>query len=128
MIKIISFIYWFYFSRENAFIFKYDSENSDLENNKPLTTQSKANELLYPYYLRYARHSDTLLSTYMFFINSTNVQSLIKLCCFNVVIIFRSFSLDYDVLSRPKFYRKLQPYIPLGDTVSFLFFIVVISI
>ncbi|XP_025415474.1 sodium-coupled neutral amino acid transporter 9-like isoform X2 [Sipha flava] len=66
---------------ENGFIFKYDSENSDLENNKAPTTHSKANELLYPYYLR-------------------------------------SFSLDYDILNRPKFYRKLQPYIPLGDTIT----------
>lgn len=46
--------------RENAFIFKYDSENSDLENNKAPVQQSKANELLYPYYLRYARQSDKL--------------------------------------------------------------------
>ncbi|KAL4119769.1 hypothetical protein QTP88_012544 [Uroleucon formosanum] len=66
---------------DNGFIFKYDSENSDLENNKTPATQSKANELLYPYYLR-------------------------------------SFSLDYDILNRPKFYRKLQPYIPLGDTIT----------
>ncbi|XP_060842799.1 neutral amino acid transporter 9-like isoform X3 [Rhopalosiphum padi] len=66
---------------DNGFIFKYDSENSDLENNKTPATPSKANELLYPYYLR-------------------------------------SFSLDYDILNRPKFYRKLQPYIPLGDTIT----------
>ncbi|VVC32521.1 Amino acid transporter, transmembrane domain [Cinara cedri] len=65
---------------DNGFIFKYDSENSDLENNK-IPVQSKANELLYPYYLR-------------------------------------SFSLDYDIINRPKFYRKLQPYIPLGDTIT----------
>ncbi|XP_050540770.1 sodium-coupled neutral amino acid transporter 9-like [Daktulosphaira vitifoliae] len=65
---------------EHGFIFKYDSETSDLENNK-VPTQTKANELLYPYYLR-------------------------------------SFSLDYDIINRPKFYRKLQPYIPLGDTIT----------
>jgi len=48
-----------FFSRDNGCIFKYDSENSDVENNK-IPLQSKANELLYPYYLRYARQSDTL--------------------------------------------------------------------
>ncbi|XP_050423170.1 sodium-coupled neutral amino acid transporter 9-like isoform X2 [Adelges cooleyi] len=42
---------------ENGFIFKYDSETSDVENAKNTihtTTSPKANELLYPYYLRFA--------------------------------------------------------------------------
>lgn len=55
---------------------------------------------------------------YQTFVNKILVRHKLQFNCITLII-FRSFSLDYDIINRPKFYRKLQPYIPLGDTVSF---------